>query len=88
MNIEIKDIIKLADNQSYVICSKTDYQGSIYFYLIDIENNENIKFVQEKQKDNKTVVIEVEDKDLLQNLLPLFYENAKHIIEELPNADS
>ena len=82
MNIEIKDIIKLADNQSYVVCSKTDYQGIIYFYLIDIENSENIKFVQEKQKDNKTVVIEVEDKDLLQTLLPLFYENAKHILDE------
>ena len=82
MKIEIKDIIKLADNQSYVVCSKTEYQGITYFYLIDIENNENIKFVQEKQKDNKTVVIEVEDKDLLQTLLPLFYENAKHILEE------
>jgi len=84
MNIEIKDILKLADNQTYVVCSKTEYQGITYFYLIDIENNENIKFVEEKQNADKTVVIEVEDKDLLQNLLPLFYENAKHILEELP----
>ena len=82
MNIEIKDIIKLADNNSYVVCSRTEFQGITYFYLIDLENNENIKFVQEKQKDNKTVVIEVEDKDLLQTLLPLFYENAKHILDE------
>ena len=82
MNIEIKDIIKLADNNSYVVCSRTEFQGITYFYLIDLENNENIKFVQEVQRDNKTVVIEVEDKDLLQTLLPLFYENAKHIIEE------
>lgn len=82
MNIEIKDIITLNDNKNYVVCSKTEYQGANYYYLMDIENNENIKFVQEKQADGKTTMFEVEDKELLQQLLPLFFEAGKHIINE------
>ena len=85
MNIEIKDIITLSDTRNYVVCSRTEYQGIIYFYLIDLENNENIKFVREKQTGDKTTVIEVEDKDLLQQLLPLFFENSKHILNEIEN---
>ncbi|MDR2571861.1 MAG: hypothetical protein LBD23_16405 [Oscillospiraceae bacterium] len=82
MNIDIKDIITLSDNQNYIVCSKTEYQGATYFYLIDIENNENIKFVREIQQDGKTTVVEIEDKELLQQLLPLFFEAGKHILEE------
>jgi hypothetical protein len=82
MNIEIKDIITLSDNISYAVCSKTEYQGITYFYLIDIKNNENIKFVQEKQTGDKIIMLEVEDKELLQQLLPLFFEAGKHILEE------
>ena len=86
MNIEIKDIITLADMRSYVVCSITEYQGIKYLYLMDLENNENIKFCKETQKDGKTIVFEVEDTDLLQTLLPLFYEAGKHILEETQGA--
>ncbi|MDR2570552.1 MAG: hypothetical protein LBD23_09680 [Oscillospiraceae bacterium] len=82
MNIEIKDIITLSDNQNYAVCSKIKYQGITYYYLIDVENNENIKFVQEKQTGDKITMLEVEDKELLQQLLPLFFEAGKHILEE------
>ena len=82
MNIEIKDVVTLSDNRSYVVCSKIEYQGSHYLYLMDLENNENIKFCKETQKDNKTIVFEIEDKELLQQLLPLFFEEAKFILDE------
>jgi hypothetical protein len=88
MNIEIKDIITLSDNRNYVVCSRAEYQGTVYFYLIDIENNENIKFVQEKQTGEKITMLEVEDKELLQQLLPLFFEAGKHILDEIQQSEN
>ncbi|MDR2531664.1 MAG: hypothetical protein LBC82_02355 [Oscillospiraceae bacterium] len=88
MNIEIKDLITLSDNLNYVVCSKSEYQGATYYYLIDVENNENIKFMQEKRADDKTTMIEVEDKELLQQLLPLFFEAGKHILNEVQQGEN
>jgi len=82
MNIDIKDLITLSDNNEYVVCSKTEYQGNIYLYLIDINNNENIKFGLIKYNESSVNVIELENQQLIQKLLPLFFENAKHILEE------
>ena len=82
MNIEIQDVLTLSDSCTYVVCSKTEYQKINYYYLMDIEKNENIKFVQEKFNGDKKTVAEVEDKELLQVLLPLFFENAKHLINQ------
>lgn len=77
MNIEIKDIITLSDNNKYVVTSKVNYQNNMYLYLFDINDNENIKFCLEQHKDNKITVIEVEDKELIKELLPLFYNETK-----------
>ena len=78
MNIDIKDINTLSDDKEYVVASKTNYQDSTYYYLIDKDNNENLKFCVEKSENQS--LIEVEDKDLIQNLLPLFVESATKAI--------
>jgi len=78
MNIDIKDIITLSDDNKYVVASKTSYQESIYYYLIDKDNNENLKFCVENPVNQS--LIEVEDKDLIQKLLPLFLESSTKAI--------
>ena len=81
MNIDIKDIITLSDNNEYVVVSKTDYQDKIYYYLIDKNNNENIKFCVENNE-NKSL-LEIEDTSIIQQLLPLFVEStSKSITKE------
>ena len=70
MDIDIKDMITLSDDNEYVVVSKTDYEENTYYYLIDSNNNENIKFCVENS-DNQSLK-EVEDKKLIQELLPLF----------------
>jgi len=35
-----------------------------------------------KQKENKETVVEIEDENLLQILIPLFFEEAKYILDE------
>jgi len=82
MNIEMRDIIKLSDSNKYVVCSKTIYQEKNYLYLIDLANNENVKFGMEKQKGDKMIIVEIEDADLIRQLLPLFFEKAKIIIND------
>jgi len=81
MDIDVKDIITLSDKNSYVVAGKTNYQESTYYYLVDKDNLGNIKFCVHNPK-NKSV-IEIDDKDLIQTLLPLFLDSAtKSITKE------
>jgi len=81
MNIGIKDIIILSDDNEYVVVSKTNYKDNTYYYFVDKNNNENIKFCVEKPE-NKSL-LEVEDVDLIQKLLPLFLDaSSKAITKE------
>ena len=82
MNIDTKDTITLNDNNEYVVISKINYQDSIYYYLIDLNNNENVKFCAES-KSKESTLIDIEDQTLIQSLLPMFLETSKDIIADL-----
>ena len=73
MVINIKDILTLDDNNEYVVISKINYESKNYYYLLDKNNIENIKFCYE---DNEELV-EIDDKELVTKLLPLFVEASK-----------
>ena len=79
MNISIMDVLTLEDKNEYVVVSKVLYEDKNYMFLVDINNNKNVKFCYQ---DNDEVV-ESDDKDLNSRLLPLFYEQAKAIIESI-----
>lgn len=69
--MNIKDIVTLSDDNKYQVVSKTVYEGLTYYYLVDINDISNIKFLYE----NIDRLTEVEDPELIQKLLPkLFYE--------------
>ncbi len=76
MIINIKDILTLDDNNEYVVISKVKHNNKDYYYLIDKNNNKNIKFCY---GDNDELV-EIENKELITLLLPLFVNS---ISEEL-----
>ena len=76
MNIEIKDVITLSDNNEYGVVSKTIYNDKVYYYLVDINNNSNIKFLFESE--NK--LIELEDKKIIQTIIPKLLNEIKDII--------
>ena len=77
MKIDIKDLLVLDDNNEYVVVSKTIYNNKTYYYLMDINNNENIKFLLENGD-----LEEIEDKILITKLLPRFL---KEIQKEMDN---
>jgi len=82
MNIEIKDEIKLDDNNEYVVVSKIIYENNIYFYIVNINNNTEFKILRYNKENEK--LSEFEDQELVKNLLPLLLEEAaKHINIEI-----
>ena len=81
--IDMKDVITLSDNNKYVVCSKTNYESSDYLYLIDIVDNTNIKFGMEKIQGEQISIVEIENPELIQTLLPLFFNEAKDILKDL-----
>ena len=78
MIINIKDTLTLDDNNEYVGVSKINDDDKNYFYLIDKNDNSNVKFCYQ---DNDELV-ELNDKELVTRLLPLFVENAKGELED------
>ena len=76
MSIEIKDTILLDDNNEYVVVSKINYENKNYYYIVDKNKNENLKFCYEDGEE----LVELNDKGLTTRLLPLFYNEIKDMI--------
>lgn len=76
MSINIKDVLTLDDDNKYVVVSKVYYEGKDYLFLVDINNNTNLKFCY---LDNDEIV-ESNDKELNTKLVPLFFDKVKNIL--------
>jgi hypothetical protein len=79
MDIDVKDIITLSDDRDYGVVGKANYQDKTYYYLVDTINVENVKFFLEDGSE----LVEIEDKQLIQKLLPLFILSIKDEINEI-----
>lgn len=78
MNINIRDILTLDDDNRYVVVSRIYYNGKDYLYLVDVENNENLKICYLDGEE----LVENNSKDLNTELLPLFFGKVKNILKE------
>ena len=76
MNINIKDIVELSDNNQYQVISKTTYNETVYYCLVDINDISNIKFLYE----NIDRLTEVDDSELINLLLPKLFSEIKDLI--------
>ncbi|MDD3397750.1 MAG: hypothetical protein PHR96_04370 [Clostridia bacterium] len=78
MKVEIQNVIKLDDNNEYVVVGKADYEKEIYLYIVDINDNSKFKIT----KLDKDKLIEIENnKELIRKLIILFYESAIKTID-------
>jgi hypothetical protein len=76
--INLRNIITLSDDNEYIVVGKIDYEDTIYYYLVDINKNDNVKFCY--QKDDG--LVELNDSNLIKELIPLF---SKQAMEEINN---
>lgn len=65
MDINEKNIIILDDDNKYVVVKKLTIENIIYYYIIDINNFTNIKYLYE----NGNELIEIEDENVVQNII-------------------
>ena len=67
MSLNKNDIVKLSDNNSYLVISKVLYNDVYYFYIVDILDNSNFKIFSIKN-DN---IIEIKDSKILDKIIKL-----------------
>lgn len=84
MEVEYQDIITLSDENKYVVASKVNLNNSKYVYLVDINNNKNLKFAEIEQDGFLSELDSDIDKELIKQLIPLFYNNSIKDIEKMP----
>lgn len=76
--MKVKDLVSLSDKNKYIVVQKIDYEGKDYYYLVDIDKNENIKF---GYQDNDEFV-EITDSELIGKLIPIFGKQALEILND------
>ena len=69
--IDVRDIITLKDNK-YMVISKDELEGKLYFYIANIEKNEDFKFCYLEDD----YLVEINDSNLVQKLIPMFTDQA------------
>lgn len=70
MNINEKDIIVLSDDNHYIVVKKIDYENKKYYYISDINNKENMKYLYEDGNE----LVEIEDEQELENVIIKMFE--------------
>ena len=65
MNIDEKDIIVLSDNNNYIVVKKATVNDINYYYISDINNKENIKFLYEDGNE----LVEIDNQNTLDNVI-------------------
>ena len=83
MKINYQDIITLSDNNEYVVASKAMLNDEEFLYLVDIHNNNNLKFARVENDDSILALDTIKNEELIKKLIPLFYNNSKNDIEGL-----
>ena len=65
--LESRDIVKLDNNVDYIVVSKVEYEGKIYYYLLEI-NGTNVLICYERNDE----LVDVKDKELCGTLIDMF----------------
>ena len=79
MNINVKDLVTLSDQNKYVVVSKIEVSDKVYFYLVDINNYENILICYLENNKLK----EVKDEELVKQLIKVFSVELKDEIKNI-----
>ena len=77
--MNVKDLITLSDQNKYVVVSKIEVSSKIYFYLIDINNYENVLICYLENNKLK----EVTDEELVKQLIKVFSVELKDDIKNI-----
>jgi len=74
--MEIKDIVKISDDNDNQVISKVNYEGLNYYYLVDMNDMTNSKFLYEDGED----LTEIDDPELMERLIPKLFAEIKDLL--------
>lgn len=73
--LKIETILDLDDNNSYTVISCVEYNNKEYLYLVDLNDNSNIMFVEKLENE----LIPINDTELVKSLTLLMNEKINNI---------
>ena len=71
------ELITLNNNKQYFVLEDIMHDYDTYSLILNVEEEDDIKIVLQTLKNGKTVLEEVEDKELLKTLSSLFEERIR-----------
>ena len=69
--LNLRDIIKI-NNDNFIVIGKVNYEDKDYFYLANTNKNNEFKYCAV----NDDYLVEINDSNLIQKLIPLFTDQA------------
>ena len=70
-------IITLEDNKKYFVLKELLEDRKEYCLILNIENENDIKITSKEQRNNKMILVEINDNELLDDLSVKFKESLK-----------
>lgn len=83
MNIEEKNIVVLDDDSKYAVVKKLNMNNKNYYYVVDITNNQNVRFFYEDGNELVEVEYVEELEDVIRNMFKTI--DVDDFLEELSN---
>ena len=71
------ELVTLKNGKQYFVLEDILYEYDTYDLILNVEDENDIKIVLQEVKNGKTVLTDVEDKDILKKVAPLFEERIK-----------
>ena len=66
------ELVTLKNGKQYLVLASLMHEYDVYDLVLNVEDENDIKIVLQEVKNGKTVLTDVEDKNLLKTLSPLF----------------
>ena len=71
------ELVTLKNGKQYFVLEDILYEYDTYDLILNVEDESDIKIVLQEFKNGKLVLTDVEDKNLLSKIAPLFEERIK-----------
>ena len=71
------ELVTLRNNKQYFVLSSLMHEYNIYDLVLNVEDENDTKIVLQENKNGKVIFSDVNDKELLRTLSPLFTSKIK-----------
>ena len=71
------ELVTLKNGKQYFVLEDILFEYDTYDLILNVEDENDIKIVLQEVKNGKTVLTDIDDKDILSKVAPLFEERIK-----------